>query len=45
MTITAIIILTIFAALIGIGIAYFGLNYNFCLSDWWFDVTYKFNHK
>lgn len=40
-----IVLTTLVAALLGVGLAYFGLNYNFNLSDWWFDVTYNYKHK
>ena len=40
-----IVLTALVAALLGFGTAYFGLNYNFNFSDWWFDVTYNYKHK
>jgi multisubunit Na+/H+ antiporter MnhB subunit len=40
-----IVLAALVAALLGVGLAYFGLNYNFNFSDWWFDVTYNYKHK
>lgn len=43
---TMMMILFVLAAgLLGFGFAYFGLNYNFNFSDWWFDITYNHKHK
>lgn len=40
-----IVLTALVAGLLGFGLAYFGLNYNFNLSDWWFDITYNHKHK
>ena len=40
-----IMVAALVAGLLGFGTAYFGLNYNFDFSGWWFDVTYNYKHK
>lgn len=40
-----IVFAAVVAAPLGLGLVYFGLNYDFDFSDWWFDVTYNHKHK
>lgn len=40
-----VMVVALVAGLLGFGTAYFGLNYNFNFSDWWFDITYNYKHK
>lgn len=42
---TTIIIIALVSALAGIALGYLGCNYDFDITEWWFDITYKMKKK